>query len=121
MVMFLLLLRCYYLHKNAVFDNLDGLNDNATEVYDNLDGLNDDDTEVYDNLDGFNDDDTEVGDNLDGLNDTEDEDKSPQCCAFGAGPDPTPECFLCLKSINFEFLLFSPTCVPLPQRCSCST
>ena len=54
MMMFLLLLRCYYLHKNAVYDNLDGLNDNATE----------------------------------------DDDKSPQCCAFGTGPDPTPECFL---------------------------
>ena len=36
-------------------------------------------------------------DNLYGLNDnaTEDDDKSPQCCAFGTGPDPTPECFFC--------------------------
>ena len=57
MMMFLLLLRCYYLHKNAVYDNLDGLNDT--------------------------------------------EDKSPQCCAFGAGPDPTPECFFLLKINEF--------------------
>ena len=64
-------------------------------------------------------------DNLDGLNDnaTEDDDKSPQCCAFGTGPDPTPECFFFVKNqlILSCFLLFSPTCVPLPQRCSCST